>query len=264
MCRVTAAVTIAILPVLATGCAQGGLHGRRAIPIRVYAIHEAAPDSAVADQRIRAALAAPLPEVTDITTLEEFVAHLSKIVPGCVWVDWDALNDMGVEREAPIRCDFRDLSVRQALELALADAGNELRLAYEVRDGCLRITTDENLTRRMAVRIYDVRALLVATEAEHERAIKRYIRRARLVPVKDAPGARGASPSLSIPEFDAARELEQMLTQTVEPDSWVINGGTGRATCYAGLLTVRQSESLQRDTEAFLRTLARALSEEER
>ncbi|MBP7746748.1 MAG: hypothetical protein KA383_11520 [Phycisphaerae bacterium] len=264
MRRVTAAVAVAIVSALAAGCAQGGLHSRQAIAIRVYALPETAPDSAVADQRIQAVLAAPLPQATDITTLEEFVALLSDVVPGCVWADWDALNSMGVEREAPIRCDFRGLSVRQALELALADAGNELRLAYEVRDGCLRISTGEILARRMAVRIYDVRALLAATEAEHERAVKRYIRRARLVPMSDVPGARGASPSMSIPEFDAARELEQMLTQAVEPDSWVVNGGTGQTTCHAGLLTVRQSESLQRDTEALLRTLARALSEEER
>jgi hypothetical protein len=53
-------------------------------------------------------------------------------------------------------------------------------------------------------------------------------------------------------------QLEQLLVWCVEPDSWAQNGGLGTLDFLGGMLVVRQSRSVHRETEALLNALLKA------
>ncbi|WP_425617651.1 hypothetical protein NA78x_001332 [Anatilimnocola sp. NA78] len=105
------------------------------------------------------------------------------------------IEDAGVQPDQPVTKQVTDVSLRSFLRLLLED----LNLTFMVRDEVLKITTleDAQSPEKLAVRIYPVKDLI------------------------DAGVVVDGKPKF---HFDP---LIEILTQTIEPDSWNDVGGPG-------------------------------------
>lgn len=226
-------------------------------------------------REIDAILAARVTVEFDRTPFEHVVTWIERETQAMVYVRWPALEDVGIERDAPITLRARDRPLQQVLALILKDAEgvSGAKLAYEASADLFIFSTHDDLSRELITRVYRVEDLLqeipkfegpkpgqIAPGAGG-RAIRsrpaRVIRPARGSQsqgggeVHTPGGAAGhdgggredtPGPRVAVPD-ERSRELIDLITMVVEPESWEINGLGGRGTIFPrdGRLIVRNS-----------------------
>src|SRR5205823_6654728 len=77
-----------------------------------------------------------------------------------IFVDWRDLQDAGVSRTTEISADLSAVTVAEALDRVLLQAGGNATLAYTVEGGVIEIATLRGLTTNDHTRGYDVRDLV--------------------------------------------------------------------------------------------------------
>jgi hypothetical protein len=83
-------------------------------------------------------------------------------------VEWQALENAGVDRNSPVSLRVRDVKFSRALDMILRDiAGGSVPLGYSIDGNVIRISTGENLDALTDIRAYDVRDI-IASEAKME------------------------------------------------------------------------------------------------
>lgn len=184
--------------------------------------------------------------------LDQVLDWLSELTPMNVVVRWEVLEYAGLERDKPISLDVRNLRLAQVLWLVLDAAGGpDLKLGYWASDELLLISTEEDLEREMLTRVYDVSDLLIDvqdfSDCPHVNAAGTS---GGSSPGSSqaliAPTSSGGAPSERTPQRAqaGAPEMEtliKLVIETVEPDSWVVNGGRGTIQAFGDLLVVRNS-----------------------
>ena len=187
--------------------------------------------------------------------LESVIDWLGKQTPMQVQVRWQILEDAGIERDRVITMNVHDLRLSQILWMILKEAGGaDLRLAYRASDRILTISTAEDLGQEMIVRVYDVSDLLHRVP-DYYGAPQMDIAQAQGMGGSGGGGSNiftqgGSSnsdeeerqqsgrPGEEDPEIQALIEL---ITLTVEPDSWEDHGGKGTIKAFRKLLVVRNN-----------------------
>jgi hypothetical protein len=189
--------------------------------------------------------------------LDQVMEWLGKQTPMQVQVRWQVLIDAGIERDKPITMNVHDLRLSQILWMIMKEAGGtDLPLAYRASDRILTISTAEDLGKEMVVRVYDVSDLLVRAQS---------FRSAPTMDLSQAgqsmgQGGGGGSNIFSGgqsggqdennedrntgqagQENPDMKELTDLITATVEPDSWEANGGRGTIKAFRNLLVVRNN-----------------------
>ncbi len=232
------------------------------------------------DQRIHAALETVLPEVRfENAPLEQIVQWLREVTKANVHVNYEELEGAGVFPDLGITITVRDLPTSRALRLVLDAAGRGVLLGYEVWDGVLFIATQEELDSKLIARMYPVNDLLLATLARWQRLrlpaqahAPRGVSMAELARATDARYRKqpvGCSMTTTQPTCAASvaeagwlraaeDEFLDTLRQSVEPDSWRENGGSGNARLYNGVLVAYQTRTVHRLVERFLADLRAA------
>lgn len=188
--------------------------------------------------------------------LDQVMSWLGTLTPMNVVVRWQTLEDAGIERDKPVTMQVNGLRLSQVLWMIMSEAGGpDLKLAYRASGEVLIISTEEDLGQEMVVRVYDVSDLLVRaqrfTGAPHMDLSN-----------SQSGGGQGGGGGGSIfgggssggggnqddeqnknqGEGDSdATELINLIMQTVEPDSWAENGGTGTIQSFRNLLVVRNN-----------------------
>jgi len=170
----------------------------------------------------------------------EWLADFTKVN---IWVRWQVLQDAGVERDKPISMKARNLRLSQVLWMILGEAsGPDVKLAYGTMENLLIISTRSDLNEELIVRVYDVHDLLAR--------VPRFQNPVRVNPARALePSGQGSSGGIaeaseSEPEGDPEQDLEtfvEVIVQTVEPDSWVANGGRETIRAWRGKIIVRNS-----------------------
>ncbi len=96
---------------------------------------------------VERALETPAPDIAfNETPLEQALKTLQERAKVNMLVDWADLENNGVERDKPITLHLRNLPLRVALTEVLRQAGGEeAKLGYRVRDGLLRIASQDTL-----------------------------------------------------------------------------------------------------------------------
>jgi len=183
--------------------------------------------------------------------------YIGGLSPMQVVVRWQVLEDAGIERDKPVTMNVQDLRLSQVLWMVLKEAGGtDLPLAYRASGRILTISTAEDLGKEMVVRVYDVSDLLVRAQ------------RFRGAPHLDLAqagqgggGSGGGSQNIfgggggsqtddqetgqggrgGAEDNEDIQELIDLIVQTVEPDSWQDNGGTGTIQSFRNLLVVRNN-----------------------
>jgi general secretion pathway protein D len=162
-------------------------------------------------------------------------------------VDWEDLEAQGVQRDREVTIGVRDVDARTVLTELLTQVGGDVRLAFAVGDGLLRIATKEKLDRDKFVLVYDIRDLLVniprfnnAAQLDPGQALQQAAQAGAQVGGGLGGGGGGGAAGGGGQLFQGGQaggrqenadqdalveEIIDIIRQTVEPDSWRDVGG---------------------------------------
>lgn len=193
-----------------------------------------------------------IPEVIfDGAPFEDVMNWVAEITGANVVVRWQALTDSGIERDKPITVKVKNLRLSQVLWMIMNEAGgSDLKLAYRASGMLLILSTEEDLSKEMLVKVYDVGDLLLTPP--------RFTNATRMDPAQSMSqgggqmgGGMGGGSNLfqsnQNQNEDQNRNQDQdadierlvdLITNIVEPDSWVAGGGNGQIFPFRNTLVV--------------------------
>jgi len=192
--------------------------------------------------------------------LKDVCLHLNEKAGIQIYLQLKKLEEASVSADCPITKSFKQVRLNTILELMLKD----LELTYIEKDGLLLITTPEDAESSMEIRVYDCRDLLAMPAPQ--------------IPAADRPRTQPAQPSVSdpgvpagtrtmggslggipqqrrVPETELERRTDQLtdlITSSVQPDSWDEVGGPGSITSFNGIYVVAQTMRVQDKVEQLL------------
>jgi len=194
--RLVSAVCVSLLAVSSSCTADNGPLGAGVVGGRPASLEiaAAAPDDRSAEEKIREQLS----EKTDLE-FADAPAPLKDVIDVIrakhhieVILDQEALKQAGIDPAATlVTKSLKDISLRSALRLIL----NDMELTYVIENEVLTITTRDKADTLLKTKVYDVR---------------------------DLAGIKNGSP-----DAEALNEIVQLITSTVEPESWKADGGSG-------------------------------------
>jgi len=223
-------------------------------------VAEQQPPSKPATQSIQANLNRKIPELSfDEVGFGEVVDFLRGASGANLFVDWKSLEAAGISRNTPVSARMRNISFSKALSVILdAASGGNKKLGFRVEDGVITITTADELSKNVTVRVYDIRDLLV-TVPDFIPQVE-----AALGPSPAShPAARvgGVTTPQTASTHPASRDelVEQIIAlieDTVATDSWKARGGSvGALRELQGQLIVTQTPENQRELANLLEQL---------
>ncbi len=201
------------------------------------------------------------------STLREALEWIAAATGANVVIRWDQLEIAGVSDDAEVSIRARNLRLRQVLWMILNQVSPpDTRLAYRISRDMILISTEQDLSQEMIVRVYNVTDIVATEIATPEIGIGRTHQIPTITGFGVAPGAAAANlrpqevnsgvriradnpRGVDEDSEDAGRnsfdermqELADVITATVEPESWDVNGGNGTIRIYRGMLIVRNS-----------------------
>jgi hypothetical protein len=225
-----------------------------------------------------------LPEGTSLADAIDYLRSTAKIP---LTVNWAALALVGVERTT----DTGGLNLHEAkaatvlailLDNVSQAGGNVGKVRYDVADGVVRIGSQDDLSTRTIVRIYDCRDLIgqsltpaqkkklesLTDRGRGERS-SAFGTATRPAAGMDA-GVENTTDPFTIPKSGAvadilaelrARDAEQfidLIVSTVEPGRWAPESALGAVNEYDGLLVVRHNWAAQQQVVELLRAIRKA------
>ncbi|MHC4415854.1 MAG: type II secretion system protein GspD [Planctomycetota bacterium] len=124
--------------------------------------HEAGFRESAANRRVARVLSETrIPIDFTGNTFDQVVAFLGQVTGLNFYVDWKALDFMGVDRQEQISLHLADVSVASALDRVLEQVGNGLdRPQWAIQDGIVSIASEEALRQHTVTIVYDIRDLL--------------------------------------------------------------------------------------------------------
>jgi hypothetical protein len=171
-----------------------------------------------AERAIEAALEKELPLSLYESPLRQVARDLTDELGISVYLDTKRLDDAGIHPDTPVTCDLPAAPLRMQLQRLL----RELDLTFVVRDDVLAITTHAECEARLDTYLYDVRPLV--------------------------------DNDLGILDDQA---LIDLLTKTIDEQSWDNIGGPGSLAYFQGLLVVTQTRDVHRKLAGLLMQLER-------
>jgi hypothetical protein len=154
--------------------------------------------------------------------LDKFLAYVGEVTGVNLFVNWRALEAAGVNVDTPLTMDLRDVPASVALEHALRSAGDPVRLAYQIDEGIVEVSTEDELGKHSVTRIYDVRDLIEGEVVRHRNL--------------------AAAGQAAYGEVEASDALCRLLQEFIDPTTWRDAGGAaGAIRPFGGRLIVTQT-----------------------
>ncbi|MGN6367331.1 MAG: hypothetical protein ACTHN5_03630 [Phycisphaerae bacterium] len=165
-------------------------------------------------------------------------------------VRWPVLLNAGIDKNTPVTVNLHDVPISKALSTILASVGGTTPLDYTVEDGVVTISTHDDLvaTVHPVLMTYDVRDLLVqpTNVAPPQLSLQQATQ-------QGSSGGGGGSGLFNDNGGNAQNQNPQeaetaivndikTAIKTVDPTSWVDNGGSiGDIQYFSGMLLIRQT-----------------------
>ena len=168
---------------------------------------------------------------------EAVMEHLQEMQDINIAMDWEDLEANGIDRDKPVTILLRGLPFRTVLEEVLTQVGGDIKLAFEISDGLLRIATKDKLDLNKAVLVYDIRDLLVNVPRFNNAATMDPSQALNQMGQGGQGGGGGGNQLFQNNNqqqqteqgqgqaTDIVERIMEIIRQTVEPDSWVDTGG---------------------------------------
>ncbi|MHC4093961.1 MAG: hypothetical protein ACYSVY_27425, partial [Planctomycetota bacterium] len=172
--------------------------------------------------------------------------------PVNVVVRWRALEAEGIDAESPVTLRLSNTTVGKVLAEVLDQVSETDTLLFRGIGNTVKISTRSDFNRKLYVRVYDVSDILL-----------------KVPDFTDAPsidltessggggggrgGGGGGDESIFGDDDDdddeeddedieqRIQDLIELIENTVEPETWLVNGGRGTIVAFAKMLVVRAS-----------------------
>jgi hypothetical protein len=157
------------------------------------------------DKAVLESLAAPIKIEFKGTRLQDVIDYLSNQMKRTIILDKNALDEGQLNYDTPVTVSFKTpVATRTALRIML----NNLNLTYVVRDGIIQVTNAARAKDVMVTRSYYIGDLVTGL------------------------GMFSSAPQLGQPQDQAqlaanVQVIIEMITQSVDPSSWIGKGGLG-------------------------------------
>jgi hypothetical protein len=183
---------------------------------------------------------------------DSVIAWLSDFTRMNINVRWQILQDAGVRRDQPITIQARNLRLNQVLWLIVSEAGgSDLKLAYRATGNLLVLSTADDLNKEMVTKVYDIADLLVNVPRASRQAVFNVSQGMGQGGGGTGGGGggggmfqQGNQNNTQDDRQGNATQLQELLTliqDTVEPDTWRQNGGSGSIIAFQNTLIVRNT-----------------------
>jgi len=177
----------------------------------------------------------------DATPFEQALSELADKSGVRIFVNWQALQAAGVNRDTPVSVRLPDTTLRKALAVVIAVVQEkEPPTCAAETDKIIRIGAGPG-TVPVVLRLYQIQPLIDATLRGLSRS-----------------GERGRDPRPSAQ--DAIDNISRAIEEYVDPDSWRDNGGIdGSLRAIGNVLIIRATPGTQDKVDAFLKKLKREM-----
>ena len=194
------------------------------------------------------ALARKLPDVNlSNVALADALDFLRDTSAANMHVNWAALEAAGISKDTPVNLRLRGASLRKVLNLILTEAaGGADTLSFYSADGVLEITTREIADQEMVTIVYPVQDLLVEVP-DFNNAPDFNLQAQQSAGGGGGSalfGGGGGEEEQQTTRAERADELISLITDTIQPDVWQVNGGTATIRFFQGNLIVRAPRSV--------------------
>jgi type II secretory pathway component GspD/PulD (secretin)/tetratricopeptide (TPR) repeat protein len=238
-----------------------------------------------ADKEARLALARNVSKiVVNNQPFSDVVRLLRQQTGANIVVNWNALNNAGVQRNTPISLTLRGVPFEKVLSLVLQQAqGNGgTQLGYSISGGVLTISTNDQLAQQKTTRVFDIQDLLV--QAPNFTApsfnLQNQSNSSGVQVSSGSSGGGGGAGSSNLfsggggggaggqqqvgkTRAQMVTEITQLIENTVARNSWIDNGGTvGSIREINGQLVITQTPSNLEKVSGLLKQLRETRSVE--
>lgn len=190
------------------------------------------------NRRVALKLKDSVPINFDANQLENVINYMRQTTSVNFFINWPALEALGVEKDMPISLSLTNVPAEQALRLVLQQVSaaknlDDNPISFSIIEGIVTISTERDLNKTTDIRLYDIRDLLVQAPN---------FLNAPVFDLNEALSntASGGSTGSSSKLFGDDEEIEERLTrdELIEqytnliqdnvgnPDEWAALGGT--------------------------------------
>jgi hypothetical protein len=201
------------------------------------------------DVSARRALNTVLPELRfENITFGDAIEFLRDVSGSNIHVNWKALEEIGVGKDAQVNVRLRTVSLRKVLNLVLSEAGPGGLLTYYIDDNVIEVTTRALADQQLLTRIYPVDDLImdvpdfVGPDFQINQSTS-------------AGGGGGGGQSLfggnsnenqntGTTRMERADSLIETIQLIIQPEIWNTNGGPAAIRFWNGSLIVTAPRSV--------------------
>jgi hypothetical protein len=205
-----------------------------------------------------------LPELKfDGVGLSDCIDFLRDVSGSNINVNWKALAEVNVQKDAPITVRLYSVPLRKALSVILDEATGGDALTYYVEDNVIEITTKAVADKIMYVRVYPIEDLILDVP-DFTDAPKFDLSSSSNQGSQGGSsggggggssgggsglfGGSGASSTTAKEPVKTkeqrADDLVQLIVATIQPEIWTANGGTASVRYFNGSLVVSAPRSV--------------------
>lgn len=200
------------------------------------------------------------------TPLENVIQFIAAVTQLNVDTDWQALENAGVDRQAPVSLNLTNVPVETILNRVCEKASPDplTGAAWNVTDGVLTISSREQINKQKAIVIYDIRDLIVEVP-NYTNSYELDLQQALQQAGQRGGGGGGQSPFRpgNQGEEEQRRTLQErtqeildIITTNVDSEGWRENGGdVGYVQQLGGLLIITNTPANHRSINGLLAKL---------
>jgi hypothetical protein len=196
------------------------------------------------------------------SSLSDVISFLADASGANFSVDWKALEAANVTKDTPITLHMTTaVPLRKVLQLVLQQAGGAGTLTYYVDDGVIQITSQEQEDKQMVTKTYPIQDLLFQA-TDYNDAPTLSLQQQQQTGGGGAGGGGGGGGNNSSSQLftqttttdtnkaaksgtERADEIIKLITDTIRPEIWQVNGGTATINYFRGSLIVHAPRSVQ-------------------
>ncbi|VAX41515.1 hypothetical protein MNBD_PLANCTO03-393, partial [hydrothermal vent metagenome] len=216
-----------------------------------------------ADRRVLATLEnTTLPAQFADNTLEQALNYFAQMTALDMDVDWESLEEIGIDRETTVSLNLKKANARTVLERLLDKVSTDpvTQADWAVTDGMVQIANEDRIRRNTVLEIYDIRDLVFEVPDYDEAPtidLQSVLQSSR-------GGGGGRSPFRNtqqqqqgrddrVPLDERIDQIKEIIYANVDEESWPQGGGTtGAMYDLNGQLLIRNTPKNHREIRSLL------------
>jgi hypothetical protein len=195
------------------------------------------PEKLDANAQTRAKLENLMPAEFEDTTLFKVLDFVANYINVQFHMDKKVLAEAGITSDTPVTFHLKDVPAEMVLRLILSDIGD---CTYYLDNGVIIVTTKDEANSRLETQVYRIDDLIYSPSVAKN---------------KDTSGLFTQKPNKV--NYDALIEL---ISGTIQPQTWDQVGGPASISPYRGTLVISQTAEVHQEIQKLLRDLRQSIN----